>query len=129
MHFSVGAVIEKDCKYLLIDREIKPLGFAGLAGHINEGETPEQTLIRKVEEESGLQVVDYNLLFEEEVEWNWCHAGIQSHYWYLYSCEVKGVIKNNKIASKSIGWYSPQKISNLELEPVWQYWLEKLNIL
>ena len=76
MHFSVGAVIEINGKYLLIDRDMEPFGFAGLAGHIDEGETPEETLFRKVDEESGLKIKKYVLLFEEEVEWNWCRVGI-----------------------------------------------------
>ncbi len=47
MHFSVGAVIEVGGKYLLIDRDMEPFGFAGIAGHIDEGETPEEALFRK----------------------------------------------------------------------------------
>ena len=39
MHYSVGALIKKEDKYLLIDRVKPPLGFAGLAGHIDEGES------------------------------------------------------------------------------------------
>ena len=80
MHFSVGAIIQKNSKYLLIDRDIEPFGFAGLAGHINTNETPEEALKRKVFEESGLELISQKLLFEEEIEWNWCHAGIKTHY-------------------------------------------------
>lgn len=129
MHYAAGALIEKDNKYLLIDRVDPPLGFAGLAGHINEGETPEETLLRKVSEESGLKLKSSILLFEEEVEWNWCRAGVQSHYWYMYKCEVEGKIKNNPEASKSIGWYSLDEIKKMKLEPVWEYWFKKLKLL
>lgn len=48
-HYSVGALIELNGKYLLIDRAIPPLGFAGVAGHIDEGEAPEHALAREVE--------------------------------------------------------------------------------
>lgn len=85
---------------------MEPLGFAGLAGHIDEGETPKETLFRKVNEESGLKIKKHSLLFEEEVEWNWCRVGIKSHYWYLYRCEIEGELHNNPEASKSIGWYT-----------------------
>lgn len=129
MHFSVGAVIEVNGKYLLIDRDMEPFGFAGLAGHIDEGETPEETLLRKVNEESGLKIKKHSLLFEEEVEWNWCRVGIQSHYWYLYKCEVEGEILNNPEASKSIGWYTADEMKKLKWEPVWKYWFEKLGVL
>ena len=66
LHYSVGAIIKKDGKYLLIDRVFPPFGLAGLAGHIDEGESPEQTIVREVEEESGLKVLKSKLLFEEE---------------------------------------------------------------
>lgn len=129
MHFSVGAVIEVDGKYLLIDRDMEPFGFASLAGHIDEGETPEETLFRKVFEESGLKVKRRSLLFEEEVGWNWCRVGIQSHYWYVYMCEVEGEVRNNVEASRSIGWYAPDEIRKLKMEPVWKYWFEKMGVL
>lgn len=129
MHFSVGAVIKVDGKYLLIDRSMEPLGFAGLAGHINEGETPEETLFRKIKEESGLAIKEHRLLFEEEVGWNLCRAGIKPHYWYLYECEVSGELRNNAEASKSIEWYAPDEIAKLKLEPVWEYWFKKLGVL
>jgi len=129
MHFSVGAIIQSKGKYLLIDRNTEPLGFAGIAGHINEGEKPEEALARKVFEESRLRIKTFSLLFEEEVEWNWCRAGVTSHYWYVYQCEVEGEPQNNPEASKSIGWYTPEQIKKLKLEPVWKYWFEKLGII
>ena len=51
--------------------------------------------------------------------------------WYLYKREVSGRIKQNK--NKSIGWYTKQQIQKLykqkKLEPVWEYWFKKLNII
>lgn len=129
MHFSVGAVIKIDGKYLLIDRDMEPFGYAGIAGHINEDENPQEALFRKVTEESGLEIKKHSLLFEEEIEWNWCRVGIQSHYWYLYKCEVEGEVQNNPEASKSIGLYSPDEMKKLKWEPVWKYWFEKLGVL
>lgn len=128
MHYSVGAVIENDGKYLLIDRRTEPLGFAGIAGHCGAGETPEKALVRKVAEESGLKVVAHTLLFEEEVPWNVCHAGVLSHYWHVYECRVEGEAQKNVEASKSMGWYAPDEMKKLAMEPVWKYWFEKLNI-
>ena len=74
MHLTVGAVIRIDGKYLLIDRDVEPFGFAGIAGHIDEGESPEEALFRKVKEESGLELKKHELCFQEEVSWNWCRA-------------------------------------------------------
>lgn len=129
MHYSVGALIIKDGKYLLIDRVKPPLGFAGIAGHIDENEDKIKALKREVEEESGLKVEKYELLIEEELDWNWCSRGTKVHYWYLFSCEVSGDIKENYKETKSIGWYTKDEIINLELEPVWKYWFNKLKII
>lgn len=46
MHFSVGAAIKNGEKYLLIDRAIPPWGFAGPAGHVDEGESETESLGR-----------------------------------------------------------------------------------
>ena len=120
MRFSAGAVIKAGGKYLLIDRDMGPFVFAGIAGHIDEGEGPEEALARKVKEEGGMEVKKYSPLFEEEVERSRCRAGINSHYWYVYECEVEGDPRNNPEASTSIGWYAPDEIKKLKMEPVWK---------
>lgn len=129
MHYSVGALIERDGKYLLIDRKKPPFGFAGLAGHVDEGETEIEALFREVREESGLEVKDYKLLFEEFVEWNKCNKGVRGHYWRLFGCTAEGNVRKDEHEEKSIGWYSREEIKNLALEPVWEYWFRKLKIL
>lgn len=129
IHFSVGALIEKDGKYLLIDRAKPPLGFAGIAGHIDEGESPGESLKREIKEESGLDIIKYELISEELLDWNWCGKGIQSHYWYLYKCEISGDIKFNKEETKKIDWYTTEEVGKLTLEPVWKYWFEKFKII
>ncbi len=129
MHYSVGALIKKDGKYLLIDRAIEPYGFAGPAGHVDQGESEIEALVREVREETGLHVESHNLLFEEELEWNRCSKGIDAHHWYLYQCTVSGEIERNERETKSIGWYAPEQIKELKLEPVWQYWLKKLKVI
>jgi 8-oxo-dGTP pyrophosphatase MutT (NUDIX family) len=128
-HYSVGAVIERDGKYLLIDRVLPPFGFAGIAGHVDEGgEGPEETLVREVMEEAGLKVLKYELLFEEELKNNICVAGVDIHYWRVYKCEVLGEVRQNKEETKSIGWYTKEEIKNLNLELAWQYWFKKLGV-
>ena len=129
MHYSVGALIERDGKYLLIDRAKPPFGFAGLAGHVDKGETEIEALVREVREESGLEVEKYDLLFEEEVDWNVCNKGITGHYWYLFKCKISGEIRIDRAEEKSISWYSTEEIKNLKLEPVWEYWFRKLGII
>ncbi len=125
-HYSVGALIESGGKYLLIERAVPPPGFAGVAGHVDEGETPDQALRREVQEEIGLTITDAQLLFEEMVDWNWCSRGVTGHYWYLYRCVAEGEIERSLGETKSAGWYSMEEIKSLDLEPVWKMWFERL---
>ena len=130
MHYSVGALIEREGKYLLIDRINPPFGFAGVGGHVDEGETDDmQAMKREVFEESGLRVIDAVLVTEEELSWNWCKTGCQVHYWKLYRCGTEGEIRQDDHEAKSIGWYTVEEIKTMELEPVWKYWFEKLKII
>ena len=130
LHFSVGALIEKDGKFLLIDRNLHPFGFACVAGHVDEGESPEVALEREVREECGLIVESAKLVAEEEVtQKNKCTYGVEQHKWFVFSCTVSGDLKTNEQEVKSSGWYTPTEIKELKVEPVWKYWLQKLAII
>ena len=129
MHFSVGALIERGGKYLLIDRAVPPFGFAGVAGHVDQGEDEKQAVIREVKEEVGLTVRDPQLILEEELDGNWCSKGITSHYWYIFRCPVAGDIHRSTGETKSAGWYAKEDIKTLTLEPAWEYWFKKLKVI
>jgi len=133
MHYSVGALIERNVdgytEYFLIDRNVPPYGWAGVAGHIDEGEMPVKALMREVKEECNLDVIGYELTAEEKLRWNECSKGVGIHYWYLYRCMVEGDVEVNKREVKDYGWYSVEQIDGLTLEKVWEYWFKKLKIL
>jgi ADP-ribose pyrophosphatase YjhB (NUDIX family) len=129
MHYSVGALIEREGKYLLIDRKNPPLGFAGLAGHVDQGESPETAIAREVKEESGLEVVYSELLYEEEVEGNECARGVSVHFWYLFRCDTTGEPVLDEEEAKSMKWYAAEELARLSLEPVWRHWFEKLQLI
>lgn len=129
MHYVAAALIEKDGKYLMINRRLPPFGFAGIGGHIDFRENAIHALRREVREESGLKVTKHKLLFEQEIDRNRCIMGFNIHYWYLFDCKVTGKIKKDFLEAKSIGWYSVDEIKKLKLEPIWRYWLKKLQII
>ncbi len=129
MHYSVGTVIKKDGKFLLIDRANEPFGYAGVAGHLRENENPENAIRQHVKEEVNLEVVESKLLYVEELSNNRCHRGIIPHYWYLFECEAKGDPKPFILEAKSAGWFTPEEMKEIKFEPAWEYWFKKLGIL
>ena|SRR3989338_604936 len=129
MHFSAGVIVEHQGRYLMLDRKNPPFGFACPAGHIDEGESPEDAAKREVLEETAIKLSTVKLILEEEVPWNYCRS-TTVHYWYLYKASSQSEeIILNKEEEKSIGWYAVDEIKKLNLEPVWEYWLEKVKII
>ena len=66
MDKTVMIYIEKDNSYLLLYRnkkknDINQGKYIGIGGHIEEGETPEEALVREVKEETGLTLDQYEL--------------------------------------------------------------------
>ena len=56
--------IERDGKYLMMHRvkkenDINKDKWIGIGGHFEEGESPEECLLREVKEETGLTLLDY----------------------------------------------------------------------
>ena len=114
----------------MIDRAVLPWGWACVAGHIDEGETPEQAITREVKEEVGLDVKKHKLLLHEFVEWNYCSKGVCGHDCYLFEIpQWSGKVKISKREVKEFAWLAPKEISKLELEKVWKYWFDKLKII
>ena len=56
--------IEKDNKYLMLHRvkkekDINKDKYIGVGGHFEYGESPDECLLREVEEETGLTLLSY----------------------------------------------------------------------
>lgn len=129
MHYSAGVVVKSNGKYLLVDRIKPPFGFAGPAGHVDEGEDPKTACIRELKEETGIIVDDMEFMYEEEISWNYCKTA-EVHYWHLYKVSVDSEdVVLEKEGAKSIGWYTVEEMKTLNLEKVWRYWFEKMNLI
>jgi len=128
-HWSVGALIERDGKYLLIDRVNPPLGYAGLAGHIDEGETPEETVAREVKEESELLVTKIEYLFGGLDRRDECSRGATWHHWHAYRVETQGEPVLDEMEAKSMDWYTIEEIKKIKLEEAWEVIFTKLGLL
>ncbi len=129
MHYSAGIMVECNGKYLLMDRINPPPGFACPAGHVDEGEDPKNSAIRELWEETGVTVNDLEFVYEEEIPWNYCKSATV-HYWYLYKTSINSeAVILDKDEAKSIGWYTPEEMKDMNIEEVWLYWFKKLKIL
>lgn len=121
-HFSVGAIIKKKRKILVLDRLKPPFGWACPAGHINKDESPKEALAREVKEEVGLLVTELDLIFYSADVPNQCRRGAEFHDWYIFECKVKGSVSLNAAEAKNFMWCSVDELFNLNLEPVWGAW-------
>ena len=64
MNFTTLCYIEKENKYLMLHRTSKKKDgnkdkWMGVGGHFEEGESPEECLLREVKEETGLELTSY----------------------------------------------------------------------
>ena len=129
-HFSVGILIKKEGKYLLIDRKIYPPGLAGPAGHVDEGEAPEKAVTREAEEEVGIKVRNLKEVLHETFQ-NECHMGVMVHEWRVYDCEWSGKVQRSYAETKGVTWMTPEEIkeNKKKLEEVWKLIFEKLGVI
>lgn len=128
MHKSVGAIIKKDNKILMVDRVNPPFGWAAPAGHVEEGENLKETLIKEIKEEVDLDIKKSKLLIHEFIPWNNCkkHNG---HDWYVYEViDWQGKAKRSKRETRNMKWVKIGDLKKINLEPVWEYWFKKLKI-
>lgn len=67
-HKSVGMIVWKNEKLLVIERAKFPKGFAVPAGHVDEDKTFEDAARRELKEEVGLDIQKMKLVWEERIE-------------------------------------------------------------
>ncbi len=148
-HKSVGILVWKDRKLLLIERKRFPFGFAPPAGHL-DGDSFEEAAKRELREEVGLDVTKLKMRYEEKAENTCRRKGGDWHNWKIYEAKVKGEVKGSPTETKQVGWYSLEEIKRLvnrtrkylrrnvtedewEAEPgietVWYDWFSKMKLL
>jgi 8-oxo-dGTP pyrophosphatase MutT (NUDIX family) len=82
MSKAARAIIVEDGKLLVMHRNKSGSEYFTLVGgRVNEGEEPEQTVVREVREETGLEVTSARLVFIEDHR---APYNVQ----YIYVCEI-----------------------------------------
>lgn len=113
----------------MLNRSNPPFGWAALAGHIDDGESPEEAARRESVEEAGIRVKKLKSLGEEFIPWNQCKKLVRGHHWHIFEAvEWEGDAKPNQEA-KEMRWVPEEEIKDLLLEEVWVFWFQKLGII
>ena len=127
MKLSTLCYIEKDNKYLMLHRIVKKNDvnkdkWIGVGGHFEQGESPEECLLREVKEETGLDLLSYR--FRGIV--TFIASGWETEYMCLYTadrCEG-GMISCNEGV---LEWVDKEKLLDLNLWEGDKIFLKLLN--
>ena len=110
---TVGAIIEKDKKVLLVKRNHKPFKdyWCIPGGHIDFGETAQQAVIREAKEETGLTFKPKFLGYRDEIypDINW-HGEV-----LIFYGEAEGNEKIDGEEITDIKWVDIEEASNMKL--------------
>ncbi len=109
--------VEQDDKYLMMHRvkkenDMNKDKWVGIGGHLEEGESPEECLVREAMEETSLQLVSYRLrgivTFVSD-QWG-------SEYMFLYTADrFEGEI--GECNEGELCWVKKSEVYNL---PIWE---------
>ena len=66
MEAAVAVIINEQKKVLCVSPKYKPDKFGLIGGKIEDGETPKNAVVREVEEETGLEVLDCKYLYTHD---------------------------------------------------------------
>jgi len=132
-HQSVGVIIKKNERMLLIDRKKFPCYWASVAGHIEDNELPNVAAKREVKEEVGLRIRGLVPLLTHKRFNNPCRRGGSFHYWWVYLADCSGKIRIKKDEVKRYGWFTKEEIREMiakkKIEPVWVRIFQKTKAL
>ncbi|MBU1104602.1 NUDIX domain-containing protein [Candidatus Parcubacteria bacterium] len=147
---SVGMLVRRDERVLLIERGKPPFGFAPPAGHVDDKGSFENAAREEIEEEVGLSPTELKLVVEGKKNNPCRREGGSWHYWKIYEVDTEGEIKRSKDETKQAGWFTLDQIKSLArkterylareipeeewqqspgIEPIWLEWFKELKLL
>ena len=134
-HIGAYGIILKDNKIALI-RKARG-GYKGKldlpGGGIEHTETPEQALVRELQEEAGVTVTNYELFGvpSSNITWQMTEDTLEDlhHIGIIYKVEIKEEnVKEEPdgIDSEGCNWYDIKALNKEELSPFAKYVVERL---
>lgn len=108
--------IEKEGKYLMLyrnkkEKDVNEGKWIGIGGHFEEGESPEECLVREVYEETGLKLTAYR--FRGIV--TFCADGWPVEYMCLYTADGFEGELSGDCTEGQLQWVEKEKIMDLKL--------------
>lgn len=141
-HFTASALIIDNNKVLLVYHK-KLNVWLHPGGHVEKNENPDETLLREVKEETGLEIEIISdkdeSLSNQKKDVSSLHlpyaflcelVGDHYHNDLIYKCKIKGgcKLKYNKDESGGIGFFDIQEIEKLQLFDNFRTLLKKVLI-
>lgn len=118
-HASAGILLfNRAGEVLVFDLAKFPYGLTIPAGHIDNGETPEQAIIRETREEINVDISQPTLVKETLIHNDKCRRGCDDHYWYLYTApfredqEYKQNIRLDASEGKAVHWIKFEELKS-----------------
>lgn len=143
-HFTASAIVLNDESKVLLVYHKKLDVWLYPGGHIESSETPDESVVREVKEETGLDVeiagkkdfslsdetVDVSVLHNPYVILSERIRGIDGHYHIdmVYICKIIGYskLKYDAMESNGIGFFSKNDIQDMPMFPNFRNLLNKV---
>lgn len=110
---SVGILVIRGFRLLLIERRKPPYGWAPPAGHVDDGETYEQAVKRELAEEVGLRASSVALLLSKRYQNKCRRLGGDYHNWQVFQAWPKGTLTLSEQETRAARWVTRYELAHL----------------